>query len=59
MEPHYVKGNRSRSDLHVSIFQWENKVMDTESKRKVCGKWTREKSFVHGTSFLGMLSFLS
>lgn len=58
MELHYVKGNRSRSDLQVSVSQWEDKVTDTECKRKVCGKWTWEKSFIHGASFLGMLSFL-
>ena len=43
MEVHYVKGNRSRSDLQVSVFQWEDKVTDTENKRKVCGKWAHRE----------------
>ena len=30
MELHFIKEQESRSDLHVSVSEWENKVMNTE-----------------------------
>ena len=30
-----MKGKRSRSDLQVAVSGWENKVMGTESDKKV------------------------
>ena len=37
MELNVVKGEESRSDLQVSISEWENKIMDTASDKK--GLW--------------------
>ena len=31
MKLHFVKRKGSRSDLQVSISEWENKIMNTES----------------------------
>ena len=31
MKLHFVKGKGSRSDLQVSISEWENKITNTES----------------------------
>ena len=30
MELHFIKEQESRSDLHVSVSEWENKVMNIE-----------------------------
>ena len=35
MKLHFMKGKGSRSDLQVTVSGWENKVMDTESVKKV------------------------
>ena len=45
MELHFTKGNECRSDLQVALSEWENKVMDKESDKSVCGKWTPRKEF--------------
>ena len=45
MELHFIKGKGSRSDLQVAVSEWKNKVMDTESDKKFCGKWTPRKEF--------------
>ena len=45
MELHFIKGKRSRSDLQVAVSRWKNKVMDTETDKKICGKWTPRKEF--------------
>ena len=45
MELHFIKGKESKSDLQVALSEWENKVMHTESDKKVCGKWTLRKEF--------------
>ena len=45
MELHFIKGKGSRSDLQVAVSGWENKVIDTESGKKLCGKWTPRKEF--------------
>ena len=34
MELHFAKGKGSRPDLKVSLFEWENKVMNTASGKK-------------------------
>ena len=38
MELDFMRVKGSRSDLHVALLGWENKVMGTESGKKVCGK---------------------
>ena len=38
MELHFMKGKASRSDLQVAVSGWENKVMSTESDKKVLWK---------------------
>ena len=35
MKLHFMKGKGSRSDLQVAVAGWENKVMGTESDKKV------------------------
>ena len=35
MKLHFMKGEGSGSDLQVAVSGWENKVMDTESDKKV------------------------
>ena len=48
MELHFVEGRGSKPDLHAGGFLgWRNKVMGTESDKKVCEKRTM-RSFVHG-----------
>ena len=37
MELHFIKEKGSRTDLHVAVSEWENKVIDTESDKK--GLW--------------------
>ena len=39
MELHFIKGKGSRFDLGLPVSEWKNKVLDTESDEKVCGKW--------------------
>ena len=38
MTLHFVNRKGSRSDLQVSASEQENKSMNTESDKKVCGK---------------------
>ena len=38
MKLHFVKGKGNRSDLQMSVSEWENKVMDTERDEKVLWK---------------------
>ena len=35
MKLHFMKGEGSRFDLQVAVSGWENKVMGTESVKKV------------------------
>ena len=35
MKLHFMKGQGSKSDLQVAVSGWENKVMGTESVKKV------------------------
>ena len=35
---HFMKRRGSKSDLQVAISGWENKVMDTQSDKKIFGK---------------------
>ena len=35
MKLHFTKGKGNRSDLQVALSGWENKVMGTESDKKV------------------------
>ena len=51
MELHFVKGKGSRSDLQVSVSEWENKALDTKMRRKVCARWTLRKEFHTWYSF--------
>ena len=48
MELHFIKGKGSRSDLQVAVSEWENKMMDTESKGRFVESGLQEKSYVHG-----------
>ena len=43
MELHFVKGKGSRWDLQMSVFEWENTVVDTESGKKGLWKTDPEK----------------
>ena len=53
MELHFIKEKGSRTDLQVAVFEWENKMMDTESDTKrFVESGPREKSFIHATVFL-------
>ena len=45
MELYFMKGKGSKPDLQVAVSEWENKVTDTESDKKVCGEWTLRKEF--------------
>ena len=38
MKLHFVKGKESRSDLQVAVSEWENKVMGTDSDKKILWK---------------------
>ena len=38
MKLHFMKGKGSRYDLQVAVSGWENKVMGTESDKKVLWK---------------------
>ena len=35
MKVHFMKGKGSKSDLQAAVSGWENKVMGTESVKKV------------------------
>ena len=48
-----MMGKGSRSDLQVALSEWENKVMGTESGKKVCAKETLRKEFC---AWLGLSS---
>ena len=59
MKLHFLKGNGSRSDLQVAVSGWENKVMGTESDKKVSWKVDPKGSvFFINKSFLEMLGCL-
>ena len=45
MKLHFMKGEGSGSDLQVAVSGWENKVLGTESDKKICGKQTLRKEF--------------
>ena len=59
MELLFMKGKGSRSDLQVAVSGWDNKVMGTESDKKVLWK-VDPKGRVLGinTSFIEMLNCL-
>ena len=59
MKLHFMKGKGSSSDLLVTVSGWENKVMGTESDKKVLWK-VDPKGRVLGinTSFIEMLNCL-
>ena len=60
MKLHFVKGKESRSDLQVAISEWENKVMGTDSDKKVLWKVdSKGRVLCINTSFLKMLNCLS
>ena len=41
----HFKGKGNKSDLQVAVYEWTNKIRDTESDKKFCGKWTPRKVF--------------
>ena len=45
MKLHFMKEKGSGSDLQGAVSGWENKVMGTESGKKVCAKQTLRKEF--------------
>ena len=54
MKLHFMKGKGSRYDLQVAVSGWENKVLGTESDKKICGKQTLRKEFC---AWLGLTRF--
>ena len=59
MELHFVKGKESRSGLQVAVSGWENKVMGTDSDKKVLWKVDpKGRVLCINTSFLEMLNCL-
>ena len=59
MKLHFMKGKGSRSDLQVAVSGWENKVMGTESDKKVSWKvYPKGRVLFINTSFLEMLNCL-
>ena len=59
MELHFMKGKGSRSDLQVAVSGWENKVMGTESDKKVLWKVNpKRRVLCINKSFLEMLNCL-
>ena len=59
MKLQFMKGKGSRSDLQVAVSGWENKVMSTESDKKVLWKVDpKRRVLCINTSFLEMLSCL-
>ena len=56
MKLHFMKGKGSKSDLQVVASGWENKVMGTESDKKVLWKVDpKRRVLCINTSFLEML----
>ena len=43
MELHFARGKGSRPDLQLSLSEWENKIMDTASDKKVLLKADSKK----------------
>ena len=59
MKLHFVKGKEGRSGLQVAVSGWENKVMGTDSDKKVLWKVDpKGRVLCINTSFLEMLSCL-
>ena len=59
MKLRFMKGKGSRSDLQVAVSGWENKVMGTESDKKVLWKVDpKGRVLCINTSFLVMLNCL-
>ena len=59
MELHFMKGKGSRSDLQVAVSGWDNKVMGTESDKKVLWKVDpKRRVLCINTSFLEILNCL-
>ena len=59
MKLHFMKGKGSKSDLQVAVSRWENKVMGTESDKKVLWKMDpKGKDLCINTSFLETLNSL-
>ena len=59
MKSHFLKGKGSRSDLQGAVSGWENKVMGTESDKKVLWKVDpKGRVLCINTSFLVMLNCL-
>ena len=59
MKSHFLKGKGSRSDLQVAVSGWENKVMGTESDKKVLWKVDpKRRVLCINTSFLEILNCL-
>ena len=59
MKLHFMKGKGSKSDLQVAVSRWENKVMGTESDKKVLWKVDpKGRVLCINTSFLEMSNCL-
>ena len=59
MKLHFVKGKESRSDLQVAVSEWENKVMGTDSDKKVLWKVdSKGRVLCINISFIEMLTCL-
>ena len=59
MKLHFMEGEGSGSDLQVAVSGWENKVMGTESDKKVLWKVDpKGRVLCINTSFLEMLNCL-
>ena len=59
MKLHFMEGEGSGSDLQVAVSGWENKVMGTESDKKVLWKVDpKGRVLCINTSFLVMLNCL-
>ena len=59
MKLQFMKGKGSRSDLQVAVSGWDNKVMGTESDKKVLWKVDpKRRVLCINTSFLEILNCL-
>ena len=59
MKLHFVKGKEGRSGLQVAVSGWENKVMGTDSDKKVLWKVDpKGRVLCLNTHFLEMLNCL-
>ena len=59
MKLRFMKGKGSRSDLQVAVSGWDNKVMGTESDKKVLWKVDpKRRVLCINTSFLEILNCL-